>query len=149
MATGTLFERGLFTLLSTTPPLKALLGKRWFPVELPQAPKYPAGTYKVVSAPREYTHDGPAGLVRARIQLDLYATTYDGVRALKEALLAVLGGAQVDVEVPDTGSPATVVEIQGAFCLNESDGTESGLEDSGPKGIRRKRLDFAVTYVEK
>jgi len=149
MATGTRFERAMFVLLSTTPPLKSVTGKRAFPLELPQAPKYPALVYRVVSAPREYTHDGPAGLVRARVQVDCYAASYDAVADLKEALMTVLGGAQVDVEVPGTGSPATVVEIQGAFCLNEGDGTESGLEDSGPKGIRRKRLDFAVTYVEK
>jgi len=149
MATGTLFERAVFVLLSTTAPLKGLTGKRCTPVELPQAPKYPAVVYRVVSAPREYTHDGPAGLVRARLQVDLYAQSYDAVVALKEALLTVLGGAQVVVTVPDTGSPGVTVEIQGAFCLNEADGTESALEDSGPKGIRRKRLDFAVTYVEK
>lgn len=149
MATGTHFERGLFAFLSTTDPLRTLTGKRCTPMELPQAPKYPALVYTMVSAPREYTHDGPAGLVRARVQIDCYAETAAQVAAVKEALVTVMGGAQVEVLVPDSGSPGVVVEIQGAFCQNETDGTESGLEDSGPKGIRRKRLDFAVTYVEK
>ena len=138
-------ETGVLYLLTSDNPTGAtgaIIGLNAFPFdELPQAPPLPCVTYTVVSAPRGYTHDGPDGCTPFRFQIDGFASTVKGARALRRAILQDLSGFRGDVPV----SPP--VRIFGAFADNEGDSVETTLERSG-NGIKRKRIDFIVWIKE-
>lgn len=121
--------------------LGALIADRMFPDELPQAPTYPAAVYTVVSGPRDYTLDGPSGLVPFRVQFDLYGATASAAQALRSALIADLSGYKG--ETP-TSPP---VRVYGVFADNEGDSAVPELETAGPR-VKRKRLDFIFWIKE-
>ncbi len=66
--------------------IAALVQARMYPSRLPQKVVVPAITYGMVSEDRSTTRHlrGPGGLARPRYQLDCYAATFDGARALDE-----------------------------------------------------------------
>lgn len=63
----------------------SLVGSRIYPIGLPQEPTLPAVTYVVVDWPNGYSQEGRSH-GEPRLQLDGYASTYGGARALGEAL---------------------------------------------------------------
>lgn len=102
-----------------------LVGTRVYPIGLPQEPTMPAVTYVVVDWPNLYaqqerSHGEP------RLQLDGYAVTYGGARALGEAMRGDLEGfgrgmgMGVFVDGPsDVGEPPELgrwrVKVEGVF----------------------------------
>lgn len=121
----------------------ALIGSgndtRLFPVTLPQDPTFPAMTYQIISGPRDYTQDGPDGVVRFRVQCNLYALTYSAVKALRDALETSLSG----LNNLDFGSPP--VRVKGVFITNERDTYEQALSQLPPGAPYRKSVDLMVT----
>lgn len=68
-----------------------LVGTRIYAIGLPQEPTLPAVTYVVVDWPNGYSHGGRSH-GEPRVQLDGYASTYGGARALGEAMRDGLEG---------------------------------------------------------
>lgn len=111
----------------------AVGGTRLFPLELPQNPKYPAATYRVISAPRVRASFRDPGLVQARVQIDHLAPTYASARALADATRGVLEryrGASGDVVVQDS------------FLMNEWD------LDDGEERLVRVIQEYEIWYEE-
>lgn len=91
-------EEGLHAKLLAVGAVTALIGTgdaaRLYPLVLPQQGEllFPALTYQRISAPRDSTHDGPEGLVRARVQIDAWARTFAEAKRLADAVRLALDG---------------------------------------------------------
>ena len=93
----------LYALLSGCSALTALVGVRIYPVTAPEDYQYsgPYLIYSRVSNQSEESHDGPAGLARARYQFSAYAKARDGgnmrcrqiAEAIRMGLTAYRGGS--------------------------------------------------------
>ena len=118
----------------------ALMGTRLYPVHLPQAPEFPAGTYQTVAGIAGYTNDGADGLTEGRVQIDLYAKDYDVLTACRKAVYDALNGW-----TGSAGSPP--VTFQGVFWINDGTKSVPGLERAGPD-LYRRTLEATIWFEE-
>jgi hypothetical protein len=72
-------------------PVAALVGTRVYPMMLPQGPAFPAIVYQRISTVPDMLVDGP-GFAPIRMQLSMWATTFDGARTLADAVVTALHG---------------------------------------------------------
>ena len=117
----------------------ALVGTRVYPLRLPQGPTYPAIRYQVISAPREHAMGADTGTVHARVQVDCWATTYAGAKAL---------AAQVILALSRWGGTSGGVVVEHVFLENEIDRFEPDPLIGGADGADRVLLDFMAHYTE-
>lgn len=87
-----IIEEGLVAYIPTVTAVHALIVARFYPLRLPENPTYPAVTYQRISTPRIHAHTGPSHLAYPRFQLDCYATTYLGAKAVATAIRVALDG---------------------------------------------------------
>jgi hypothetical protein len=128
-------------LLQTQSAIAGLVGDRVYPLEAPDAATFPLIVVSKGSGVGQYDLDGDAGLEDARVSIDIYGVVYDEVLAIRQAVRRYLSGkAQAAV----SGNPCA---IQGAFCINDSDMTESATDRAGPK-LRRRNLEFRIWNTE-
>lgn len=85
-------EAGIYAHLIGNAGVAALVGTRIYPLLVPQDAELPALAYQRISGPRDHAHDGPSGLALARMQLICVAASYDGAKALSEAVRAAMDG---------------------------------------------------------
>ena len=81
-------EADIFSRLSGYAGLSALVSSRIYPNVLLQNATLPAVTYRRVSSERPPVMGADTGIVRARFQFDIWATSYSGMVAAKEQLRA-------------------------------------------------------------
>lgn len=79
-------EAGLVSHLMADSDVTDVIGTRLYPLRVPQDVALPASAYQVISDSEEHSHDGPSGLVSARLQFTHHGATYE---AAKEAAAAV------------------------------------------------------------
>ena len=80
-------ESDLLTRVGAVAGLSALGGRiAWFERPRKVTPEFPALVLTIVSPGREWTHGGPDGLDRPRVQFDLYGTSVTELRGLFTAL---------------------------------------------------------------
>jgi len=82
---------GLFTLLSTTSTITALVGQRIFPVQLPEQSVLPALTYQIIAVKASPTLTN-SGYQRWRLQFDCWGKDYADATNLRAALRLALEG---------------------------------------------------------
>jgi hypothetical protein len=76
-------EADLLTRANAVAGLSPLGGRiAWFERPRLCTPEFPAMVLTLVSPGREWTHGGPDGLDRARVQMDFYGESPDQLRAL-------------------------------------------------------------------
>lgn len=103
------FETILFTKLSGTAALTALVGTRIYPLIIPQGATYPAVTYQRISTmAREGCMSEDDGLARARIQVTAWAETFTSAKAVIDQVRQAL-------------QRWTTTGVQGSFILAEYD----------------------------
>jgi hypothetical protein len=132
-------DQDLVDLLEASAGVTAIVGSgsaaRIYPLLVPQGfENYPAITYQVISENREPELTQQNGLFQARVQLNCWARTYAGARALKEAVRNCIDG-----------SSSTFTS--GAFLENGIDSVEES-EGSRPGRLFAKRLDVLVWVKE-
>jgi len=80
-------EAGLVSFLGADAGVSAIVGARVYPMILPQSPTYPAITYTRNSVERSSVmEEGQIGFVSADIQVDAWAASYSGAKALWQAI---------------------------------------------------------------
>jgi Protein of unknown function (DUF3168) len=89
------------------PPVADLVGDRIYPDALPAKALVPAIVLSEVAVRFTHTQDGPAGLVRSRVQVDAWATTWAEADTVAAAARVLLDGLR---NVDDGGT------IQGSFA---------------------------------
>lgn len=87
-----IIEEGLSAYVTAVTAVQALIVARFYPLRLPENPTYPAATYQRISGPRVHSQTGPSQLAYPRFQLDCYASTYLGAKAVAGALRVALDG---------------------------------------------------------
>jgi len=116
----------------------AYCGSRVYPHNLPQNPILPSETYQVISAPREHAMGIDPGTVHARVQVDIYDSTYLGT---------VSGGKRVRDALSRWSGTATGVTVHDVFIDNERDAFVEQLV-GGDRTAWRRSLDFIIHYEE-
>jgi len=85
-------EEAVRTILTDDANVAAQISTRMYPARLPQGVTLPAIVYQRVSAMRLNDLSGPSGFARPRVQLDLWASTYSGVKTLARVVRQALDG---------------------------------------------------------
>lgn len=85
-------EQGLVAHLLADAPVAAIIGTKVHPGSVPQDTDLPAIVYLRISTQREVDLDGPSDFVQVRMRLDLWETSYSGVKALADAVRVALNG---------------------------------------------------------
>lgn len=127
-------EVAIFSRLTTFAGLSALISTRCYPVVAPQNPTAPYVTYTRIDGPRESALSEDMGLPHPRMQIDCWAETYAGVRAV---------ALQVRLAMQRWG-PATVAGVEVLDAL--LDGEQDSYEDSVK--LFRTTWDFIVWHRE-
>jgi hypothetical protein len=78
--------------LVTTPAVTAIVGSRVYPVIAPADAALPFVTWRRTSIQRQHSLSGPVGVPMVMLTVDLFATTYEGVRELADAVRVSLDG---------------------------------------------------------
>lgn len=105
-------ESELYARLSGYSGLTALVSSRIYPNVAPQDVAYPYVAWRRVSAERPPGMGSDAGIVAVRIQLDAFATSYLGARAVAEQLRLALQRWR---------APAASPEILDSFIVGDLD----------------------------
>lgn len=85
-------ESSLRAALLAAPAVSALVGTRVYPMLLPQSPTLPAIVYQRISSVPDHLLGEQSWRAPCRVQLSLWASTYDAMRALTIAVEAALRG---------------------------------------------------------
>lgn len=82
-----------YTLITSDDTVDDLIDGRLYPLRIPQDAALPALAYQLISAVPHYAHgEGDVGLRRDRVQITAQASDYAGIRALLDAVDAVVSG---------------------------------------------------------
>lgn len=82
----------LYTLLTGTSAVSAIVGTRIYPVVLPQKPTLPAITMQRIPGSRVRSTRGPSGLAQSRYQVDCWAATQTAAEELAGVVRAATDG---------------------------------------------------------
>ena len=126
-------DTALYTRLGGFAGLTALVSTRIYPPPVPQNATYPCVSYSQVSGVRDYVMGNQSGLVQSRYQLDSWATTSTGARAVAE---------QVRLALSNYAGTSDTIVID--YVLMESE--TRIFEDESD--LHRISQDFIVHYRE-
>lgn len=96
-----MIEDAIRAVLLADPAVAALVGTRVSPLKLPQGGSLPAIVYQRVSTVPLLGLEAPGGPTRSRVQLSLWAATFDQARSLGVAVRDALQGWSGRVGVED------------------------------------------------
>lgn len=85
-------EAVLRNALVTTTAVSTLVSARIYPLLAPASAAMPFITYRRAGIRRQQTLTGPMGVPVVTVELDVYATTYEGARDLADRCRGVLDG---------------------------------------------------------
>lgn len=126
-----MIEDALRTKVLSDGTIAGLVGSRYEPGVLPQDPTYPSFVAVKVSDVDEGDLSGTADIVRARIQLTSWDTTYAGARALSELVRVLIDG---------TTGTWSGIKIGSARIENDADAF------SDEPAIFGRRMDIMLLY---
>lgn len=128
----------LYTKLTGTAAIAALVVARVYPLMLPPTVTLPAISYTEVSGPRVTTHDeASGGLAHKRYQVDSWATTYSGAKALSKQVRVALNGFSGAVS-----HGADSLTLQASLIAEERDDYDAET------GIYRVIQDYIIWHGE-
>ena len=127
-----LFEEGLYTFLSTTPALTAIIGLRIYPIVAPQNVVLPACVYRVTGKSEDVLLD-EEGLRTHFVELQAWGEDYGAIKTLAQLLRTALLAAP-----PDLGG----YPIETCVWRNETD--EYDPEAKGGAGLMGVIMSFEI-----
>lgn len=78
--------------LVTSTTSASILGARVYPILAPSTAAMPFATYRRAGIRRQQTLSGPMGVPQVTVEVDVYATTYEGARLAADCCRLVLDG---------------------------------------------------------
>lgn len=129
--------------LSSRPAVKKLAGNRIYPLELPQGAGIPAVTYYRVSQQAVRSLGGLAGLSKARLAFDCWATSYSDAKALATDIRGTVNNPGLDGYRGELAG----VFVQSCQCNNEMDLIEKPVHGD-ESGVKHTALDFEIVYED-
>lgn len=127
----------LYSKLSGTAGVTAIVGLRIYPMVLPALCEYPAVSFQKISDVPHHLMGSDSSLRSPRYQVDCWAETFSGVRALAEAVRAALQDAT------GTWGGAGGVVVQRAFLDMEIE----FAENPGDATVYRVSQDYIIWYA--
>jgi len=135
-----MLEDALYNILSADTDITNIVSTRIYPVIADEQEVEPYIVYQVISAPRNNTLDGVMDLVRARVQVSCWGSSYYEAVQVKEAVRLALKNYRGTEE-----TSSTVIE----YISFEDEGDlidfSAGQDKSKSFG---KRLDFYISFKE-
>ena len=119
-------EQELTNLLATAAP------RRYWSRAPQTPPQRPYVVLSRISGVRGYHNQGDDGLAASRVQIDVYADTYQSAHTTAEAIISTLSGYRGGT-------------IQGVFVDNQRDMT--GIEGGDPNELFRQSIDVIVNHA--
>jgi len=104
-----MIEQKIYTVLTTSTGISALVGSRIYPIVLPQNPTYPAITYQRVGGRRFNSLNGYSELENPIIQIDVWGGTHAAVIDLGDRIITALHGSTV-LKATAPNSPLDIYE---------------------------------------
>jgi hypothetical protein len=132
-------DAALYTYLTGIEALTELVSTRIYTRQAPEATEKPYIIQKQISQLRYPNLTGPSGMVRMRLQLDVFAVTPDSATAVFEVLRDKLDGWR-----QATLGGEYVLSIN----LDDAQLDVSGPTDGADPGTHRVRTDWIVLYGE-
>lgn len=133
---------GLRSLLLGESTISDRVGARVFPQKLPQNQQQDSIVYTRISGSSYYHNLGPSGLMRPRIQIDVYSKTQDAAFTLAQLVKERLEGFSGPVSY-GSGSPQDTVRVRGIFLDSETDEWDEASQ------LHRIRQDYLVWFGER
>lgn len=117
-------------------------GARLYPLQLPDAPAYPAAAIYKSSGREEYVLAGRVGMEQARVSIEVetdagYAALVAAKKAIVDRLSGFRGGRV-------SGNPCA---IDSCKVINDTDLPAPATERAGPR-VRRRLVEFMVWHKE-
>jgi len=126
--------QALYSILSGDSDVSSLVSSRIYPHQLPQAPTYPAITYKLVSlGERPHAMGSDPSVVQDRYQVDAWAESYSAMVDLDDKIMSALSRYS---------GTAAGVTIQGIFHVNRVDLFEDDVR------VYHRAIDFEIWWEE-
>jgi hypothetical protein len=107
-------ERLVADALVAAPAVAELIGDRVYPVIAPASAAIPFVVWRRQAVQRDATLSGPSGVATVTLAVDMYATTYEGVRELADRCRQTLDGFN--------GALGNWISVRNVSLLSESDG---------------------------
>ena len=126
--------------LVADPAVAALVGTRVYPVIAPATADLPFVTFRRSGIQREHTLSGPMGMPVVQMTVDMYATTYEGVRELADRVRQALDGY-------GTATAESVI-VNNVSLDNEADGFVQLAGGEMPP-VYSVTQTYSVMWVEK
>lgn len=131
-------KAGLYSFLTGSTPIAAVVGTRVYPMLVPQGAAYPAITYQIVSNNHIRSHGGSSQLAYVRVQINSWAATAAAADSLQELIRNRMDGY--------AGTMGSVT-VQSCFLDGERDAFEPSPGDEADR-IYGYRQDFTIAYTE-
>ena len=132
-------EQGLVAHLLADGPVAAIIGTAVHPGKIPQGAPLPAIVYSRSSSIRENTLAGPSDLVKVRMRLDCWHTTYADAKALADAVRIALNGVGLSSPRLLGAEPVQMVTL-------DTDGDVPSFE--GDESEHRVAQDWTIIHTE-
>lgn len=136
-------EEALVTHLETLAPLGVLIGAgdamRLYPLVLPNGPTYPAVTYRRIDGERFSALASDTGLAHPTLELDSWAKTYEGARAVAAELMTAL---------KRQSWTAAGINVRDALLVGDEDLVEDDVTDAGRTVVFRVITAFEFIHYE-
>jgi len=119
----------IYTILTTDLTIAGIITDKVFPLDAPDGRALPYITYTIISDIPNKNKDRTKTIETMRVQVDVFAQTYDGVTTLADAVndaLSYYSGTVSDVEID-------VIVFQDENDLHDSDGK-----------VYRKEQDYLI-----
>lgn len=123
-------EEDLRTHLAADAPLTAVVADH---IQWAVRDSAPSLALHLIDAPPGWTLKGPSGLVQARVQMDCWAETFLGAKAIGDAAVAAL---------PAIGLVVGATKFLSCVVLD----TERGRFGESPNLLHRTRIDVRVSF---
>jgi hypothetical protein len=130
-------DQALVTYLRNTTAISALAGTNIDWGLRPQGSALPALGLTVISRVPVDSDEGDSGLWQSRVQIDCWAASMTGAKALAMAVKALLSGKRHE---------STPSFLEGVWSENETD--YSAEIDKGGTPIMRVSVDFLFNHIE-
>ena len=131
-------RNALRTRLIADTAVAAIVGQRVYTMDTrPQGSPLPAITIRQIGGARQYSHDGEAGQVEGRAEINCYGATGEAAALLAGAARRAIDGL---------GFASGGETVQGVFVDGEQD-FSAGSESDGVR-VYRIALDVVVWYQE-
>ena len=117
-------EQGLVAHLLADATVSGIVGNAVHPGKIPQGAGLPAIVYSRTSSIRENTLDGPSELVKVRMRVDCWHTTYPDAKALATAVRVALNGVGLASPRLLGAEPVQMVTLDSDADVGETQGDE-------------------------